>query len=92
MRLNNAIQPSCADSPDNCAMATGPINCFGEVSRVISPHTVWKMRPEYCRFFSTASVEAPTRPGLMLVVSSAIATPSSPVLPVRFGVAVIVSG
>ena len=24
-------------------MATGPINCLGEVSRVMRPHSVWKI-------------------------------------------------
>ncbi len=32
IRLNSAIHPSCADSPDSCAIATGPISCFGDVS------------------------------------------------------------
>ena len=37
---SRGIHPSCADSPDSCAMATGPISCLGDVSRVSRPHTV----------------------------------------------------
>ena len=47
IRLKSAIHPSWADSPESCAMATGPISCFGDVSRVISPQIVWKIKPAY---------------------------------------------
>ena len=35
-------------------MATGPINCFGDVSRVNRPHSVWKISRAISMFFCDA--------------------------------------
>ena len=40
IRLKSAIQPVSAASPDSSAIATGPISCFTDVSRVNRPPSV----------------------------------------------------
>ena len=45
IRPSSAIQPACADSPDSCAMPTGPINCFGDASPVTRSFSVLRIRP-----------------------------------------------
>ena len=45
IRLKSATQPSAAASPESCAMPSGPVSCFGDVSRVSRPTSVRKMSP-----------------------------------------------
>ena len=61
---SNGTKPSCADSPDSCAMPTGPISCFGEVSPVNRPISVRKISPAFSQFCSTLIFDGLERPWL----------------------------
>ena len=47
IRLSSARNPNSAAPPDSCAIPTGPTSCFGEVSAVNSPTSVWKIIPDH---------------------------------------------
>src|SRR3954469_7479187 len=38
IRLKSEIHPACAAAPERSAIATGPINCLTDVSRVNNPY------------------------------------------------------
>ena len=92
IRLKSATHPSCADSPESCAMATGPISCRGDVSSVNRPHSVWMISPDHSMFFLTLISTASTGPGLIVLKASWIPMPIQPFEPCFTVLTVIVIG
>ena len=64
IRLKSGIQPCCAASPDSSAIATGPINCFTDVSRVNRPPSVWTISFAHSQFCCSAQLHRLERAGL----------------------------
>ena len=61
------------------------MSCLGDVSRVMSPQTVSKMRPAAFTFSCTLITMAPIGPGWIVRDSSFGRTPSQPMVPFRPG-------
>ena len=62
--MKSEIQPACAAAPERSAIATGPINCLTEVSRVNRPASVSTICRDHSQFFSALSFTASTAPGI----------------------------
>mgnify|MGYP003694444957 CR=1 FL=1 len=64
INVKSGSQPAAADSPESCAMATGPMSCRGDVVPTNNPPSVLKIKPPNSMFFATLSLSASHGPGL----------------------------
>ena len=80
---SRGMMPACADSPENDAMPTGPMSCFGEVSPVNKPPSVRKMRPVASQFWATLIFSASNTPGSTCVSWSLMPMPIAQVFSAR---------
>ena len=60
---SSAIQPAWADSPESCAMPTGPDSCLIDVWPLKRPPKVWKINVDHSMFWLTLISTDLTAPG-----------------------------